>query len=58
MCLAWRGPNPNGEVRYCAETDGSLRHDCSETATTYTITAKGDGGTTSEVFHLLTRLSA
>lgn len=36
--------------------DGELRHDCREVATTYTITAKGEGGTTSEVFHLQTRL--
>jgi len=35
---------------------GALRHDCGEVVTTYTITAKGDGGTTSEVFHLQTRL--
>jgi|GEM_PF-4832217 hypothetical protein len=35
---------------------GRLRHDCGEVFTTYTITAKGDGGITSEVFHLQTRL--
>ena len=40
------------------DADGQLRHECSETSTTYTITAKGDGGVTSQVFYLLTRLSA
>ena len=35
---------------------GELRHECAEVATSYTITAKGEGGMTSEVFHLQTRL--
>jgi len=35
---------------------GELRHECAEVATAYTITAKGEGGMTSEVFHLQTRL--
>ncbi len=35
---------------------GDLRHDCAQPVTTYTITAKGDAGSTTEVFHLQTRL--
>ena len=38
------------------DAGGELRHDCGEPVTTYTITAKGPGGMTSEVFHLQTRL--
>lgn len=38
------------------DADGALRFDCGEVSTAYTLTAKGDGGTTTRVFSLVRRI--
>lgn len=38
------------------DADGELRFDCGQVSTTYTLTAKGDGGATTRVFSLVRRI--
>lgn len=38
------------------DADGELRFDCGEVSTNYTLTAKGDGGSTTRVFSLVRRI--